>query len=265
MKLFRITFLVLISTLLIGTISAQNSEYKVFYFSGEPKMQVGNRSVDLVRDAPIPPNAVLDIPQGAYVVLLNSKDMPMGFDKPGKYSISDIGKVFSQIGGTNITAEFFDYISQNIVEDRDRVRRSGGVYRAVGDIIKDPFDEAIFLNKSVTFHWRNTNKRPLYLKVYDIETWEQPYNIRTTDSTYVISLDDGKLETGKQYAWTVYHGKDHPQQGTILRVFTFADEDWKSNFNQTVSEIEEGENPDLNKIKMIREYIDNNIYPVPEF
>jgi hypothetical protein len=265
MKLFRTTLFIIISVLIMSTVLAQDSEYKVFYFSGEPKMQIGNKSVELIRDSYIPSNAVLDLKDGSYVVLLNSKDVPIGFDKQGKYSLSDIGKVFSQIGGTNITAEFFDYISQNIVEDTERIRRSGGVYRAVGDIIKEPFDEAIFLNRSVTLHWKNPNKRPLYLKIYDIETWEQPYNIRTTDSIYVISLEEGKLETGKQYAWTVYHGKDHPQQGTILRVFTFADEDWKNNFNETVRDIESGDNPDFNKIKLIREYMDNNIYPVPEF
>lgn len=259
------TFTILIAVLTTISILAQDSEYKVFYFSGDPKIVDGRNETSLLRDSYISSKSVLKIPQNAYVVLMNKKDIPIGIKDPGQYSINDLNKLYSELGQTNITAEFFDYISKNILEEKDRVRRSGGVYRAVGDIVKDPFDEAVVISEEIKFEWRNPNQRPLYLKIYDIETWEQPYNIRITDSVYLLKLSDSKLQKNKKYAWTVYNGQDHPMQGTILRVFEFADEKWKNQFISSIREIEKGENPEINKIKIIREYMEYNIYPLPEF
>jgi hypothetical protein len=73
-----------------------------------------------------------------------------------------------------------------------------------------------------------------------------------------------KFVKGREYAWTVYHGEDHPQQGTSLRVFTFADDSWKENFNNQLQVISKGENLEVNKIKTLRLYLDNNIYPLNE-
>jgi dolichyl-phosphate-mannose--protein O-mannosyl transferase len=86
----------------------------------------------------------------------------------------------------------------------------------------------------------------------------------TTDSTFTVVFDETKFVKGKQYAWTVYHGEDHPQQGTILRVFTFADDSWVGNFNKQLNEINKGESADMNKIKTIRLYLDNNVWPLAE-
>jgi hypothetical protein len=189
----------------------------------------------------------------------------MGINTPGSYSITDLNKIYQNVGNSNLTAEFFDYIANNMIQEDEKVRRSGGVYRAVGDILETPFDGAMFITDEVRFDWANPNQKPLYLKIYDTENWDQPYNILLTDSTYVLNLNDGKLIKGKEYAWTVYHGEDHPQQGTILRIFAFADDTWKANFNSKLAEIQAGPNPDMNRMKTIRLYLDNSIFPSPEF
>ena len=186
----------------------------------------------------------------------------MGINKPGVYSIADLNEIYKNVGNSNLTEEFFDYIANNMIQEDEKVRRSGGVYRAVGDILLSPFDEAVFIRDTIALNWSNPNQKSIYLKIYDAETWEQPYNLLLTDSIYNLVFDDAKFTRGKEYAWTVYHGKDHPQQGTILRVFTFADETWKLDFNSKLHEIQKGENPDMNKIKTIRLFLDGNVYPV---
>jgi len=240
------------------------SEYKIFYFSGSPKVVVNNKETPLVRDSYISTKSSLKVPANSYVVLTNKKEVPMGISTPGSYSIADLNKIYQNVGNSNLTEEFFDYIASSMIEEDQKVKRSGGVYRAVGDILKTPFDEAIIITDAVKLDWVNSSGKTLYLKIYDAETWEQPYNLETTDSTYTVVFDESKFVRGKQYAWTVYHGEDHPQQGTILRVFTFADDTWKANFNSQLEEIKTGESTDMNEIKTLRLYLDNNVWPVAE-
>lgn len=244
--------------------NAQESEYKIFYYSGTPKIIDKGKEINLIRDSYISTKSVLKVPDNSYVVVTNKNEVPMGINTPGSYSISDLNKIYQNVGNSNLTQEFFDYIANNMIQEDQKVKRSGGVYRAVGDILKAPFDEAMFIMDTVQFDWSNPNEKTLYLKIYDIETWDQPYNVATTDSTFTLVYDPEIFEKGKQYAWTVYHGEDHPQQGTILRVFTFADEAWKTNFNNQLIEIQNGENADMNHIKTIRLYLDNNVFPVVE-
>jgi hypothetical protein len=246
------------------SVIAQESEYKVFYFSGNPKIVDKGKEVTPVRDSYISSKSVLKLPANSYVVLTNKKEVPMGISNPGSYSIADLNKIYQNVGNSNLTEEFFDYIANNMIQEDQKVKRSGGVYRAVGDILKTPFDEAIVITDEVRLDWANPNGKTLYLKIYDAENWEQPYNMATTDSTFTVVFDETKFAKGKQYAWTVYHGEDHPQQGTILRVFTFADDSWKTNFNQQLTEINQGESTDMNKIKTIRLYLDNNVWPMAE-
>jgi len=246
------------------SISAQISEYKIFYFSGTPKLLDKGNETALVRDSYISTKSKLKVPANSYVVLTNKQEVPMGISNPGEYSIADLNEIYKDVGNSNLTEEFFDYIANNMIEEDKKVRRSGGVYRAVGDILKAPFDEAIFIMDTVQFDWSNPNEKTLYLKVYDIETWDQPYNMATTDSTFTLVYDPEVFEKGKEYAWTVYHGEDHPQQGTILRVFKFADDEWMQEFDMQLDEIQNGENEDMNHIKTIRLYLDNNVYPVVE-
>lgn len=249
---------------LSASLVAQVSEYKIFYFSGTPKLVEKGKEVSLVRDTYISSKSKIKLSANSYVVLTNKDEVPMGINKPGEYSIADLNEIYKNVGNSNLTEEFFDYIANNMIQEDQKVRRSGGVYRAVGDILKTPFDEAIVITDEVRLDWANPTGKTLYLKVYDAETWEQPYNLATTDSTFTLVFDETKFEKGKQYAWTVYHGEDHPQQGTILRVFTFADEAWKLNFNEQLEDINAGENADMNHIKTIRLYLDNNVWPVVE-
>lgn len=246
------------------SLSAQESEYKVFYFSGSPKVAEKGKEVAPIRDSYISSKSVLKLPVNSYIVLTNKKEVPMGISTPGSYSIADLNKIYQNVGNSNLTQEFFDYIANNMIQEDQKVRRSGGVYRAVGDILKTPFDEAIVINESIRLDWSNPNAKTMYLKIYDAETWDQPYNLAITDSTFTVVFDQNKFVKAKQYAWTVYHGEDHPQQGTILRVFTFADDAWKNNFDKQLNEIQKGENADMNKMKTLRLFLDNNIFPVEE-
>lgn len=258
-------FAVLLSLSFLSlSINAQVSEYKIFYFSGSPKVVVNSKETALVRDSYISTKSTLKVPANSYVVLTNKKEVPMGISTPGTYSIADLNKIYQNVGNSNLTEEFFDYIASSMIEEDQKVKRSGGVYRAVGDILKTPFDEAIIITDEVKLDWVNPSQKQMYLKIYDAENWEQPYNMLTTDSTYIVKFDETKFVKGKQYAWTVYHGEDHPQQGTILRVFTFADDSWKTNFNNQLLEIQSGENADMNKIKTIRLFLDNNVFPMVE-
>lgn len=247
---------------LSASLSAQVSEYKVFYFSGNPKIVDKGVTTNLVRDAFITSKSVIKIPANSYVVLTNKSEVPMGISTAGDYSITDLNKIYQNVGNSNLTEEFFDYIANNMIQENQKVKQSGGVYRAVGDILKTPFDEAVVLSDNIRLDWNNPNAKNLYLKIYDAETWEQPYNLALTDSTYTVSFDPAIFVKGKQYAWTVYHGEDHPQQGTILRVFTFADDAFKTDFNMQLKEIMKGESADMNKIKTLRLYLDNNVFPV---
>ena len=177
------------------SLSAQTSEYKVFYFSGSPKI----------------------------------------VDKK---------------------------VETNLVRDR---RKSGGVYRAVGDIIRDPFDDAMVVENYVVLNWANPKQKKLYLKIYDEESGEPVIdNYATTDSAFVVKFDDKIYQKGKKYSWIVSPTASDPDQGTILRTFTFADDEWKKEYQKEVDEINKTENDYLRKIKLIRLSLDRNIYPILE-
>jgi len=246
-------------------LNAQESEYKVFYFSGSPKIVEKGKEISVKRDTYLNSKASIKLPANSYLVLTNKNEVPMGISNPGTYSIADLNKIYENVGNSNLTQEFFDYIANNMIQESDKARRSGGVYRAVGDILIAPFDEAVLLIDSLTLTWKNPKQKKLYLKVYNPGNWELIYNIPTTDSTYTLFYEPQKFIKGREYAWTVYHGEDHPQQGTILRVFTFADDAWKEEFYDKLKVIKEnGENVEINKIKTLRLYLDNNIYPLSE-
>lgn len=198
------------------------------------------------------------------MVLVNKKDIPVGISKPGNYSLTDLNKIYQDVGNSNLTEEFFNYIAQNMINEQKKTRRSGGVYRAVGNILKLPFDEAIFVKDEIIFEWNNPNLRSYYLKIYDTENWEQKLNLKTSDSTYTLKFDPTVYIPGRVYAWTVYHGEDHPEQGTVLRTFSFADQNLKANFYNFINEIRRNNNPEIAKIKITRLYIDYNIYPFEE-
>lgn len=245
-------------------LNAQESEYKVFYFSGNPVILEKGKEVNIKRDTYLSSKTSIKLPANAYLVLTNKDEVPMGISNPGTYSIKDLNKIYENVGNSNLTQEFFDYIANNMIEESEKARRSGGVYRAVGDILLAPFDEAILLVDSLTLTWKNPKQKTLYLKVYNPGNWDLIYNIPISDTSYTLYYEADKFVKGREYAWTVYHGEDHPQQGTILRVFTFADDSWKENFNNQLQVISKGENLEVNKIKTLRLYLDNNIYPLNE-
>jgi len=244
------------------SLSAQTSEYKVFYFSGSPKIVDKKVETNLVRDSYISSKSSLKVPSGSYVVLTNKNDVPMGINTPGTYSVTDLNKIYEDVGNSNLTQEFFNYIANNMIQNSQKERKSGGVYRAVGDIIRDPFDDAMVVENQVILYWSNPKQKKLYLKIYDEETGEQLYNYATTDSAFVVKYDEKIFQKGKKYSWIVNGTFDDPDQGTILRTFTFADDEWKNEYLKEVNEINKTDNDYMRRIKLIRLSLDKNIYPI---
>lgn len=244
------------------SLSAQTSEYKIFYFSGNPKIVDKKVETNLVRDSYISSKSTLKVPANSYVVLTNKDDVPMGINTPGTYSVTDLNKIYQDVGNSNLTQEFFDYIAHNMIQNSQKERRSGGVYRAVGDILQDPFDNAMIVENQVILSWSNPKGKKLYLKVYDYETGDQIYNFATTDSAFVIKFNEEIFKKGKEYSWTVHHSVEDPDQGTVLRVFTFADDAWKEEYNKEVEEINKTENDYVRKIKLIRLSLEKGIFPI---
>lgn len=244
------------------SLSAQTSEYKIFYFSGSPKIVDKKVESNLVRDSYISSKSTLKVPSGSYVVLTNKNDVPMGINTPGTYSVPDLNKIYEDVGNSNLTQEFFNYIANNMIQNTEKERKSGGVYRAVGDNYRDPFDEAMVIDNIVVLTWANPKQKKMFLKVYDEETGEQIYNFATTDSAFVVKYDDQIFQKGRKYSWIVNSTFSDPDQGTILRTFTFADDTWKSEYQKEVDEINKTDNEYMRKIKLIRLSLDKNIYPI---
>ncbi len=186
----------------------------------------------------------------------------MGINQAGTYTISDLNNIYAKQGNNNLTQEFFNYIANNMIQTNQKERKSGGVYRAVGDIIRDPFDEAMVIENQLILSWANPNKKKLYLKIYDVEAEEQLYNYATTDSAFVIKFDENIFKKGKKYAWIVNSSYSEPDQGTILRTFTFADDNWKEEYQKEVTEINKTDNEYMRKIKLIRLSLDKNVFPI---
>jgi hypothetical protein len=92
----------------------------VFYFSGNPKIVNNGKEVAPVRDTYISSKSVLKLPANSYVVLTNKKEVPMGISNPGSYSIADLNKIYQNVGNSNLTQEFFDYIANNIFRKTKR-------------------------------------------------------------------------------------------------------------------------------------------------
>ncbi|MBQ3832101.1 MAG: hypothetical protein II815_02900 [Bacteroidales bacterium] len=247
------------------SLSAQTSEYKVFYFSGSPKIVDKKVETNLVRDSYISSKSSLKVPAGSYVVLTNKNDVPMGINTPGTYSVPDLNKIYEDVGNSNLTQEFFNYIANNMIQNSQKERKSGGVYRAVGDIIRDPFDDAMVIENYVVLNWANPKQKKLYLKIYDEESGEPVIdNYATTDSAFVVKFDEKIYQKGKKYSWIVSPTSSDPDQGTILRTFTFADDEWKKEYQKEVDEINKTENEYMRKIKLIRLSLEKNIYPILE-
>jgi len=246
------------------SLSAQTSEYKVFYFSGNPKVIDKKVESNLVVDSYLSAKSTLKIPKGSVVVLTNKNDVPMGFKDEGTYSISDLNAIYAKSGSSNMTQEFFNYIANNMIQNNQKERKSGGVYRAVGDIIRDPFDDAMIMENQVLLSWANPKQKKLYLKVYDEESGEQIYNFATTDSAFVVKYDEKIFQKGKKYSWIVNSTFSDPDQGTILRTFTFADDAWKTEYQNQVNEINKTTNEYMRKMKLIKLSLDKNIYPILE-
>jgi len=260
--------LVAVSALCLSTINlwGQNSEYKVFYFSGNPIYKDKAKSEKLVRDQVLPQGSTLSIPQGSYVVLVNKSEVPMGMNKPGDYSVTDIKTLYTNMKESNLTQEFFDYLAQSMVSSNDEQRRSGGVYRAVGDLMINPFDSAVVMTNEIPFEWSNPSGKQYYLKIFDIDTWEMICDIPTSDSTLNLNIVDKKLTEGKKYAWVVSQTQGMPQSGTELLIFTIADKDFRSCMHKKLKEAEKkSENQDMRKMMKLRVLIDSDIYPIPPY
>lgn len=249
-------------SLLAISLSAQTSEYKVFYFSGNPKVLEKKVESKLVRDSFISSKSSLVVPEGSYVVLTNQSEVPMGINKAGTYSIKDLNDIYAKAGSNNLTKEFFDYIANNMIQSNEKERRSGGVFRAAGDIIKDPFTDAMVLDNQLILSWSNPKQKKLFLKIYELESGEQIYNFATTDSAFVVKYDENIFKKGVKYEWIVNSSYNDPDQGTILRTFTFANDEWKKEYETEVNEINKTDNDYMRKIKLIRLSLDKNIFPI---
>ncbi|HUM89514.1 MAG TPA: hypothetical protein PKV50_08285 [Prolixibacteraceae bacterium] len=244
----------------------QNSEYKVFYYSGNPLFKAKNKTEKLVRDQVLDQSATLSIPANSYVVLVNKSEVPMGINKPGDYSVSDIKKLYTNMTDSNLTEEFFNYIASSMLESNDKNRRSGGVYRAVGDLMINPFDAAVVVEKTVPFEWNNPNQKQYYFKIFDIETWNMVCDIPTTDSVYNLDIESQKLAEGKEYAWVVTQTSGVPQSGTELFVFTVSGKDFKKDLDKQLKDAEKkSADPQMRRMMKLRVYIDNCIYPIPPY
>ncbi|NLA24787.1 MAG: hypothetical protein GX879_07465 [Bacteroidales bacterium] len=243
---------------------AQKSEYKVFYYSGNPTFKSKNKVEKLVRDQVVEQSATISIPANSYVVLMNKDEVPVGLNKEGEYSIADIKKLYTNMGDSNLTEEFFAYIASSMLDTNDKNRRSGGVYRAVGDIMINPFDAANILDKKIEFEWNNSSGKQQYLKIFDIETWDMICNIPSTDSLYSLDVAEYNLQEGKEYAWIITHTSEIPQSGSELFVFTISDKQFKKDIDKKLKEAnKKSKDVQMRKMLKLRVYIDSDIYPIP--
>ncbi|MCF0206481.1 MAG: hypothetical protein HUK15_03540 [Bacteroidales bacterium] len=251
-------------SLFATSLIAQTSEYKIFYFSGSPKIVDKKVESNLVRDSYISAKSELKVPAGSYVVLTNKNDVPMGINTAGTYSVTDLNKIYEDVGNSNLTQEFFNYIANNMIQTNQKERKSGGVYRAAGDIIQDPFDNAMIIENQVILSWSNAKQKKLYLKIYEEETGDQIYNFATTDSIFVLKFNEQIFEKGKKYNWIVTPSFSDPDSGTIMRTFSFANDVWLQEFQKEIDEINKSDNAYMRKIKLIRLSLDKNIFPIIE-
>jgi hypothetical protein len=229
-------------------------------------MKLKSKTEALKIDANIDASGTLTIPENAYVVLTNKDEIPLGISKAGEYKVADIDNLYKNVDESSLTEEFFEYIAGNMVRSDDVERRSGGVYRAVGDLMINPFDSATVIGKQLTFEWNNPNNKTMYLKIFDAESWDILCDVESTDSVYTIDADEEGLIDGKSYAWVMAPVEGMPQSGTELLVFKMADKSYIKSFNKQLKDVErDARNAQMRKILKIRIYIENNVYPIPPY
>jgi hypothetical protein len=252
--------------LIPGLMIAQQTEYKVFYYSGTPLIKLKSKSESLKRDVVIDAGTTISIPQNAYVVITNKDEVPLGISKPGDYGIKEIESLYKNIGDNNLTEEFFEYIAGNMIRGDEVERKSGGVYRAVGDLMINPYDSATVISSEITFEWSNANQKTMYLKIFEIDTWELLADIPSIDSVYTIKANETGLIEGKEYAWVMAPIEGIPQSGTELLVFKIADKEYLKSFNKQLKDADKNATSDqMRKMMKLRLYIDNNIFPIPPY
>ena len=245
---------------------AQNTEFKIFYYTGSPLMKLKSKATQIERDKYIDATSTITIPENAYVVVTNKDEIPLGISKPGEYNINDIQDLYKNVGDGNLTEEFFEYIAGNMIKGDDTERRSGGVYRAVGDLMINPFDSAMVVTESILFEWENPNSKKMYLKIFDTEDWTILCDIPSNDSSFNFDTKAEGLIEGKNYAWVMAPVKGMPQSGTELMVFKMADKNYRKAFNKELKEVNKSSKSDqMRRILKVRVYIDNQVYPIPPY
>jgi hypothetical protein len=258
--------LVVIILLISGILPAQTTEFSIFYCSGNAELINKGIATPLKKGDLIYDSSVLSIPINSYVVIINKENIPLGIEKNGKYGTNDINSLYNILLEQNITEEFFKYIAGNMLREKEVERKASGVYRYVGHpVMQYPFDSAYIVSPELDFIWNSSDKYTLFLKIFD-KDWNLILDKESNDSTYTVNLSELELKNGKTYYWVVTPFKGIPPSGTECLVFNIGDIDFIEKFELRLKQIENDEqNDEMRKFLKLMMYLENNIYPVPEF
>ncbi|HQP03281.1 MAG TPA: hypothetical protein PLP11_01640 [Bacteroidales bacterium] len=267
MKSITVSFILLF---LYSFLFAQNTEFKVYFSAGNVYLKNKGASSYVTRDTPLAENSVICISRDAYVVLINKAEMPMVISEEGEYSMRKITNLYSKLKESNLTDEFFAYIAGQMFKSEDKKYVGGGVYKMVEPEMegfsKKPDPGSCIMDTVINFEWFYYVGETTYLKIVDAKNDSLVCVISTSAYSASLSISTCNLIRGKTYLWSVEDTPGLVKEKESLSVLKLAGPDDISDFNARLLEIENTvSNPKMRKLAKIRLYVDNNIYPMPDY
>ncbi|MEI6174775.1 MAG: hypothetical protein WCR01_13575 [Bacteroidota bacterium] len=251
-QLLIVLILVLIST----SAFPQCTEFTIYRTKGDVTLNPGSVKGTALKNMKFQEQAVLNIPQDGYVILLSGTDKALRLTTPGKYTYNEI-KTTCRQKQTSLTTEYLKYVAQSITEKEEPLTAmviKGAVYRTRQVFEKTdmilPADSSVISSDLIRFAWHPTTGIPSkYLKIYENGV-KEIYSKLLADTTALI--ESSLLKPQNIYFWLVTT-KQQPTDDEVRFTFVFGEKEWKTDFldneDQLMKELESEINAMEKKMK----------------
>ena len=202
-------------------------DFLVYRLTGEPYMEVNDSIKSVKRGSILNASTKLTMNRDDFVQLINEEGDVFEIYETGTLTYKDIQNVPAIKDNASLSKKLVNYLWKEITNSMaSRNNKAGVIYRgdAITELLFPPDSSVVF--GEVRFGWEpiKNKEKEYYLILKDIETGRIT-TIGTPSTSISLGIDEGLIETGKSYAWTITETRYPALKKTPMNSFTVLSEE----------------------------------------
>lgn len=205
----KLLILVVLSTVLLSRLDAQDYTFKVLVSKGKNEVKSGDGWQAVKVGASLRSQDKIKVTENSYIGLVHSNGKPLELKQAGEYKVSDLSARVKS-SGTSVMTKYTDFILSSNTEKKNNLSATGAVHRGLPrvELYIPAFPKGqVVYNDEVIITWDKKFAGPYIVKFMNIFD-EELDKAETTDNFLKINLTDPKFAKEENIAVKVYPKAD---------------------------------------------------------